>query len=97
MNPDVGFKGGFSRIQGNFSSDSAFVCRTVVSIAMESPFTARRTRLLGPLGVPRRSAARAPSDSYTCWPAGSPSFRSMRFRQASVSGEVKNLTRFAST
>ena len=34
------------------------MCRTVVSIAMESPFTVRRTRLFCHLGAHRRSAAR---------------------------------------
>ena len=36
----------------------AFMCRTVVSIAVESPFTVRRTRLFCRLGAHRRSAAR---------------------------------------
>ena len=39
------------------------MCRAVVSIAMESPFTIRRTRLFCHLGAHRRSAARALSDS----------------------------------
>ena len=58
------------------------MCRAVVSIAMESPFTVRRARLFSHLGATGGV------------PRGSPSFRSKRFRSASVSGVARYSTRF---